>query len=262
MGKIKRLAPEVVEKIAAGEVVERPAAIVKELIENSLDAGATAIRVDVQDGGAAMLAVADDGCGMTPEDARLAVERHATSKIRGAEDLFRVSTLGFRGEALAAMAAVSRLTLTTKPDDDRVLEGTRLVVEGGRNLEEVSCGAPAGTTVRIERLFFNTPARLKFLKSAHVEYGHIADVVSSFALLHPDVRWELIRDGKRHLSYVPAADPRVRIGEVFGKGVSLSGLIEVREEGAGISLQGFVRNHPFDQPTPNFPSALRDRPPA
>lgn len=191
---IRILPPDVADKIAAGEVVERPASVVKELIENALDAGATVVRVEIREGGIRLVKVVDNGSGILREEVPLAVHRHATSKITSAEDLVAIRTLGFRGEALASIASVSRLTLTTRHRSEEV--GARLVVEGGRRLHFDPAPHPAGTTVTVEHLFFNTPARRKFLKKPTTEAGRIHQVVTRYALAYPDVRFTLVSDGR------------------------------------------------------------------
>ncbi|MCZ2094903.1 MAG: DNA mismatch repair endonuclease MutL [Anaerolineae bacterium] len=190
-----RVLPEVVAaQIAAGEVVERPASVVKELLENALDAGATAIAVEVEDGGRRLIRVSDNGSGIAPDEAALAFHRHATSKLETVEDLNRISTLGFRGEALASIGAVSRTTMTTRPRDGAA--GTAIQVEGGELRFQRAAGAPAGTVVEVENLFFNTPARLKFLKADSTERRHIAQLVTNYALAYPGVRFKLVQEGR------------------------------------------------------------------
>ena len=187
---IRVLDEQVVNRIAAGEVVERPASAVKELIENSLDAGARRIEVEVEMGGRRLIRVRDDGIGMTREDALLALQRHATSKIQTDADLLRIQTMGFRGEALPSIAAVSRLELITRAFEEEI--GTRVVAVGGeiQSVEEV--GAPIGTTVTVRDLFYNVPARLKFLKTVPTELGHILETVTRYAFAFPDVSFRLV----------------------------------------------------------------------
>ena len=200
MAKIAVLPPQVANMIAAGEVVERPASVVKELMENAIDAGARAVTVEIRNGGVTYLRVTDDGCGMEPEDARTAFLRHATSKIRGQADLDAIGTLGFRGEALAAIAAVSRVDLFTKTAHSPL--GTHLVLEGGQVLEEEETGCPDGTTILIKDLFFNTPARMKFLKKDSTEASYVEASVELVALAHPELAVKFIKDGKEGL-YTP-----------------------------------------------------------
>lgn len=198
MPKIIQLSPHIANLIAAGEVVERPASVVKELLENAVDAGASKVTVEIRDGGMTFLRVTDDGCGMSPEDARTAFLRHATSKLRSAEDLAAIGTMGFRGEALAAIASVSRIDLLTKTAGS--LSGTSLRLEAGQIVEESEAGCPDGTTILIRDLFFNTPARMKFMKSDTVEGGRVAAAVQLQALAHPEVAFRFLRDGKQVLS--------------------------------------------------------------
>ncbi len=185
MGKINVLDKFTAEKIAAGEVVERPASVIKELVENAIDAGATTVTVEIKDGGSTYMRVADNGSGMDKEDARTAFLRHATSKIKTDKDLEHIATLGFRGEALCSIAAVSRTELFTKQRTSD--EGTHVVVEGGEEKLFESAGCPDGTTIIVKNLFFNTPARMKFLKKDSVEASAVTDVCNKQALSHPDV---------------------------------------------------------------------------
>ena len=192
MPKILQLSPHVANLIAAGEVVERPASAVKELLENAVDAGASKITVEIRDGGMTFLRVTDNGCGMSPEDARTAFLRHATSKLRTEEDLAAIGTMGFRGEALAAIASVSRIDLMTKPPGS--LSGVKLHLEAGQITEESEAGCPDGTTILVRDLFFNTPARMKFMKSDTVEGSRVAAAVQMQALAHPEVAFQFLRD--------------------------------------------------------------------
>src|SRR5437773_5770168 len=189
MGRIHVLSEAVANKIAAGEVVERPASVVKELLENSLDAGAARIKINVEAGGKRLIQVVDNGCGMVRDDAMLAFERHATSKIKDAEDLLSVATLGFRGEALPSIASVSRLRLETKAADDS--SGTVVEISGGKISRVEEAGLPPGTSITVRDLFFNTPARKKFLKAESTELSHIASLVTHYALAHPEKHFEL-----------------------------------------------------------------------
>lgn len=215
MGKIHVLSEHVANKIAAGEVIERPASIVKELVENSLDAGADQIEIDVKHGGKSLIRVADNGSGMTAEDAQLALQRHATSKIEKAEDLDSITSFGFRGEALPSIAAVSRFTLQTRSAD--AATGTELVVEGGSLVKAKECPTAAGTVIEVRDLFFNTPARRKFMKQDTTEFGHILDAVTCIALANLQVRFVLTSDGKTILDLVPTKDLVVRAAAIFGE---------------------------------------------
>src|SRR5262252_7614596 len=188
MGKIHVLPERVANQIAAGEVVERPASVVKELLENALDADSTRIRVNVEAGGKKLIQIADNGCGMVRDDALLAFERHATSKIKDADDLLSVETLGFRGEALPSIASVARLHLETRAADEA--SGTVIEINGGKIFKVEEAGLPLGTSITIRDLFFNTPARKKFLKAESTELAHIASLVTHYALAHPDKHFE------------------------------------------------------------------------
>jgi DNA mismatch repair protein MutL len=212
---IIRILPEAVaNKIAAGEVVERPASVVKELMENALDAGATRVEVALEAGGKRRVTVTDDGCGMSRDDAMLAFERHATSKIRSAEDLFEISTLGFRGEALPSIAAVSRLELDTRHASEDA--GTHIEIAGGKLRDVRESPWPQGTRIDVRDLFFNTPPRRKFLKSESTELGHIATLVTHYALAHPEKSFRLVSTTRELLNVAPAGTPRERVYQVLG----------------------------------------------
>src|SRR5689334_9416340 len=215
MGRIHVLSEQVANKIAAGEVVERPASVVKELLENSLDAGSTRIRIQIEAGGKKLIQITDNGCGMVRDDALLAFERHATSKIKNAEDLLNVSTLGFRGEALPSIASVSRLRLETRAADDAA--GTIVEINGGKIFKVEEAGLPAGTSITVRDLFFNTPARKKFLKSESTELSHIASLVTHYALAHPEIHFELHSATNAMLVAPPVAGHSERVYQVFGK---------------------------------------------
>ena len=215
MGRIHVLSEHVANKIAAGEVVERPASVVKELLENSIDAGATRIRVNVEAGGRKLIQVIDNGCGMLRDDALLAFERHATSKLKNPEDLLSISTLGFRGEALPSIASVSRLRLETRAPEEP--SGTIMEIAGGRILTVEEAGLPAGTAITIRDLFFNTPARKKFLKAESTELSHIAQLITHYALAHPEKHWELHTNTGAMLVAAPVATHSERIYQVFGR---------------------------------------------
>src|SRR5258708_6521245 len=220
MSRIHLLPDPLVSQIAAGEVVERPASVVKELIENALDAGAGEIEVALESGGKARIAVADDGGGMGADDALLAFDRHATSKIASFADLERVGTLGFRGEALAAVASVARVELTTA---ERPGEGRRVLIEGGRVRLAGPPARPRGSTLDGRALFFNVPARRKFLKSTETELRRALEVVQGYALARPEVRWRLVHEGRVLLDALPAAGaegPRQRIAQLFGEALA------------------------------------------
>lgn len=220
MGSIFRLPDDVANQIAAGEVVERPASAVKELVENALDARATRIEVAIEGGGTGLIRVSDDGLGMSREDALLCLERHATSKIRSAHDLETVLTMGFRGEALPSIASVSRFVLTTRRAEDEV--ATRIRVEGGQRGAPVDAGAPKGTTVEVSDLFYNVPARRKFLKTPSTEMSHLTDAVVRLALARPDVGFRLLAEGRSLIDAPPEQgdDPRGRLGRILGRPVA------------------------------------------
>ena len=196
MNRIRLLPEHVANQIAAGEVVERPASVVKELVENALDAQATRITVEIQAGGRSLVRVTDDGSGMSRDDALLCLERHATSKIQRAEDLAAIATMGFRGEALPSIASVSRFTLTTRERDNRSPEGTQVIVNGGKIVEVKAAGAPTGTSVEVRQLFFNLPARRKFLRTEETEAAHIQHYLTLAALAHPEVAFTFVKDGR------------------------------------------------------------------
>ena len=215
MPHIQVLGPGLVNQIAAGEVVERPASVVKELVENALDAGATSVAIDVEEGGLALVRVADDGCGMLPDDAVLALERHATSKLRDAAGLAAISTMGFRGEALPAIASVARFRLDTAPAEDGA--GTRVEVEGGARLSSGPVARPRGTTIEVRDLFFNTPARRKFMRAAPTESGHVTEAVVRLALARPDVGFTLRSAGRLVIGSRAGADLADRAAQALGR---------------------------------------------
>ncbi len=211
--RVRALPSALVDQIAAGEVVERPASVVKELVENAIDAGATDIRVETEQAGLARIAISDDGHGMTREDAELAVARHATSKIATLDDLRAIATLGFRGEALPSIASVSRFSLRTRPHD--AIEGTEIRIEGGGAREVLVAGGSPGTTVRVDELFFNVPARKKFLKGLATESGHVGDTLTRLALSRPSLRLSWLRDGRRAREWASARDGYQRALQLF-----------------------------------------------
>ncbi len=236
MPKIIQLSPHIANLIAAGEVVERPASAVKELLENAIDAGASKITVEIQDGGMTFLRVTDDGCGMSPEDARTAFLRHATSKLRTAEDLAAISTMGFRGEALAAIASVSRIDILTKTAG--AIVGTGLHLEAGVITEEQEAGCPEGTTVIVRDLFFNTPARMKFMKSDTVEGSKAAAAVQMQALAHPEVAFTFLRDGKQVLSTPGKGELQEAVYCIYGREAAQMARVDSRWE--NYTLTGYV----------------------
>jgi DNA mismatch repair protein MutL len=240
MPEIRQLPPSVVNKIAAGEVIERAASVVKELVENALDAGAGRIDVSIEGGGSELVRVTDDGCGIHPEQLPLAVASHATSKIGTAEDLFRVGTLGFRGEALASIAEVSRLVLRSRPP--HMQAGAELEVVGGRASDLAPCGCPPGTTIEVRQLFFNTPVRRKFLKTAQTETGHVSEAFTRLALAHPGVHFTLRNNGRTVYDLPPTERWTDRIAAFFGQDL-LAHLIWVESRDEPVRLSGYVA-HP------------------
>lgn len=234
---IRLLAPEVASQIAAGEVIERPASVVKELLENSLDAGARAVTITIEEAGRKLIEIADDGSGIPADELELAVSRHATSKLVSADDLFSISTLGFRGEALASIGSVSRMTVTTRTEKEK--EGTRLKVEGGKSGKPTKVGTTIGTTVRVEDLFYNVPARLKFLKSDVTERRAIDSLVTRYALAYPDKRLKLSEGKNVSLHTSGDGDRRAILAALYGVDVARQ-MLEVMAEEDGCRLSGFI----------------------
>jgi DNA mismatch repair protein MutL len=227
MGRIRVLSDQVANQIAAGEVVDRPASVVKELLENALDAGANRIRVEVEAGGRKLIRISDDGCGMNRDDALLAFERHATSKLRTADDLLSIATLGFRGEALPSIASVARVTLETATGEESA--GTRVEIAGGKILHVDDAALPRGTTLTVADLFFNTPARRKFLRAESTELAHVTALVTHYALAHPEKHFELLSATHTIVSAPPVARTAERIYQIFGKD-TLASLLPVAAE--------------------------------
>ena len=248
MPSIIQLPTHIANLIAAGEVVERPASVVKELLENAVDAGAAKITVEIRDGGMTFLRVTDDGCGMSPQDARTAFLRHATSKLRTAEDLAAISTMGFRGEALAAIASVSRIDLMTKQKGS--LSGTSLHLEAGVITEETETGCPEGTTIIIRDLFFNTPARMKFMKSDTVEAGRVTAAVQLQALAHPQVAVQFLRDGKQVLSTPGGGSLQAAVYCVYGR--EFAAMAQVQSKWDDYRLSGYVSKPTQARPSRNL----------
>ena len=248
MPKIIQLSPHIANLIAAGEVVERPASVVKELLENAVDAGASKVTVEIRDGGMTFLRVTDNGCGMAPEDAKTAFLRHATSKLRQAEDLAAIGTMGFRGEALAAIASVSRIHIMTKTPG--ALSGTSLELEAGQILSQSETGCPDGTTIVIRDLFFNTPARMKFMKSDTVEGGRVAAAVQLQALAHPEVAFQFLRDGKTVLSTPGTGGLEAAVYCVYGR--DCARMVSVDSRWENYALTGFVSRPTDARPSRNL----------
>lgn len=234
---IQILSPELASQIAAGEVVERPASVVKELVENSLDADATTLTVTIEEAGRRLIEVADDGSGIPADEVSLALERHATSKLLSTEDLFRIATLGFRGEALASIASVARLTLTSRTENDEA--ATRIRVEGGVAEEPEQVGAPRGTVVCVENLFYNVPARLKFLKKDVTERRRIDALLTRYALAYPDVRFKLSQNGQPTLQTSGNGDRRAILATLYGVEIAKV-LLEVNAVEEDLKITGFI----------------------
>ena len=224
MNKIRILPDNLANQIAAGEVVERPASVIKELVENAIDAGGMRIQIDIELGGRRLMRVSDDGEGMVRDDAILAFERHATSKIRTLEDLAVIGTLGFRGEALASIASVAKVELVTKTDTEPA--ASRVVVEGGRLIDVKDAARDRGTTISVRDLFFNTPARRKFMRSEATENYHLTGIVTHYALAHPEIAFTMTNNGREVLRVSPAKDLRERAFQIFGAGL-LDSLVPV-----------------------------------
>jgi DNA mismatch repair protein MutL len=237
MPHIQQLDPHVADLIAAGEVVERPASVVKELMENAIDAGATSVTVEIQNGGMRLIRVTDDGCGIAADEVETAFLRHATSKIRSEYDLEAIGTLGFRGEALAAIAAVSRVEILTRPAGTPF--GVSLMLEGGQVVQKEEAGCPAGTTMLVRDLFFNTPARLKFVKKDVAEGAAVFGVVQRTALSHPEVGFKFLKDGKQELQTPGDGQLQSALYSVLGRDMAL-GYTPVRGSGEEVSVSGFV----------------------
>ncbi len=245
MPKIIQLSPHIANLIAAGEVVERPASVAKELLENAVDAGASQVTIEIRDGGMTFLRVTDNGCGMTAQDARTAFLRHATSKLRTADDLAAIATMGFRGEALAAIASVSRIQLLTKTPGS--LSGVSLSLEAGAITDETEAGCPDGTTIIVRDLFFNTPARMKFMKSDSQESSRILTAVQMQALAHPSVAFSLIKDGKQVLSTPGNGDLSAAMYCIYGK--ACAQMVKVESRWEGYTLTGFISKPTDARPT-------------
>ncbi len=237
MNRIHLLSPELISQIAAGEVIERPASVVKELLENSLDSGASSISIELEQGGLQKIRVTDNGCGMSPQDARLAFEAHATSKILKLDDLFSLGTLGFRGEALASIASISKLVLKTRPHEDRV--GTRVEYDAGKELifEEVGC--PAGTDIVVTGLFHPVPARRKYMKTETTEYGHCFEILSQLAMAHPSVAFRFQKDGELVFELPLGQSLLDRVRSLYG-GQTAEALLPVTFHQSNLLISGFV----------------------
>lgn len=249
MSRIQVLDQITIDKIAAGEVIERPASVVKELTENAIDAGATSVAVEIKDGGISLIRIADNGCGIERDDVRTAFLRHSTSKIRSADDLFRISSLGFRGEALSSIAAVSQVELLTKTKES--VYGARYRIAGGKEEEFEEAASPDGTTFFIRQLFYNTPARKKFLKTAMTEAGHVGDLVTRLALSHPEISFRFINNGQVKLHTSGNGKLKDVIYHVYGRETA-SGLLKADYEKNGIRITGFLGKPAISRGNRNF----------
>ena len=252
MGRIRILPDQVANKIAAGEVVERPASVVKELLENSLDAGAQELRIEVESGGRRLIRIVDDGCGMLRDDALLAFERHATSKLRDVKDLLSISTLGFRGEALPSIASVSRLLLETRSEEETT--GTRIEIAGGKMLRCEEAALGRGTSIAVRDLFYNVPARKKFLRTEQTELAHVASLATHYSLAHPDKTFQLTSGATELLYVTPVETRRERVYQVFGS-QTLEDLVDIGMRERDLFLpdpEAASREEPGDPPTRRF----------
>jgi DNA mismatch repair protein MutL len=247
--KIKILSDETINKIAAGEVIERPSSVVKELVENSLDAGATEITVEINDGGKNLIRVTDNGSGMDKEDAALAFERHATSKIRSADDLFNIASLGFRGEALPSIAGISKVELVTRTKE--MDYAVKIRIDGGKLLEVKETGAPQGTVINVKNLFFNTPARRKFLKSNTTEISHIVDIVSQYSLIYAKCSFKLISNDETLIEIFSRDTLLDRIRVLYGNDAADNAL-ELKKVAEGITIKGYTCTPAVTYPTRSY----------
>lgn len=256
MAEIALLSQETIDKIAAGEVIERPSSVVKELVENSIDAGATAITIEIKDGGLSLIRITDNGCGIPKDQVSLAFLRHSTSKIRSVEDLLTVSSLGFRGEALSSIAAVAQVELITKAVPD--LTGVRYVIEGSAEKEKEEIGAPDGTTFLVRNLFYNTPARRKFLKSPQTEAGYSSTLVERLALSHPEISFKLIINNQTRLHTSGNANAKDVIYQIYGRDVTAS-LVEIEETNELFTVRGFLGKPVISRGNRNFENYFINR---
>lgn len=237
LDKIVILDEALINKIAAGEVIERPASIVKELIENSIDAGAKKIFIELKEAGKSLIKITDDGAGMSKNDARLSWQRHATSKIKNANDLFSIHTLGFRGEALASIAAVSSLAITTREDDS--VSGSKITIRAGVLVSEEDAGCPKGTEIEVKDLFFNTPARKKYLMAMEAEMPYVTDIVTRYAMINPGIHFKLVHNGRELINYPSTRDWLSKINFIYGSRVSRE-LISVDSGVGNFHITGFI----------------------
>lgn len=252
MGKIKQLDDALSNKIAAGEVVERPASVVKELVENSIDAGSTIVEIDLEEAGMAKIRITDNGGGIEEEDVLIAFQRHATSKIKDENDLFRIRTLGFRGEALPSIASVSRLEMKTSTGETA---GTRIVIEGGKVITVEKADSRKGTDISVSDLFFNTPARLKYMKTIHTELGNITDVVNRLALSHPEVSIRLVHNGRRLLYTTGNGDVRQVLAAIYGMNM-VKNMIAISGESLDYKIKGWITLPEITRASRNYISTM------
>ncbi|WP_077617903.1 DNA mismatch repair endonuclease MutL [Bacillus sinesaloumensis] len=252
MGKIIQLDDLLSNKIAAGEVVERPASVVKELVENAIDANSTVIEIEIEEAGLSKIRIIDNGDGMDSEDCMNAFHRHATSKIKDENDLFRIRTLGFRGEALPSIASVSELEMKTSTGDD---SGTHIVIQGGHIIEKKATNSRKGTDITVSNLFFNTPARLKYLKTVHTELGNITDAVNRIALSHPDISFRLLHNGKRLLYTSGNGDVRQVLAAIYGLGIAKQ-MVPIHIQSLDFTVQGFVSMPEVTRASRNYISTI------
>ena len=249
MPHIQVLDQVTIDKIAAGEVIERPASIVKELVENAIDAGASSVKVEIRDGGISLIRIQDDGCGIPHEEVRKAFLRHSTSKITSVEDLSHLSSLGFRGEALSSIAAVTRTELVTKTREEEL--GTRYVIEGGSEVSMEETGAPDGTTFLVRQLFYNVPARRKFLKTAMTEAGHVQDLLMHLALSHPEVAFTFLNNGQEKLRTSGNGKLKDVIYNVYGRDIAAN-LLDIDYEQGGLRITGYLGKPVISRGNRNF----------
>ncbi|PKR78696.1 DNA mismatch repair protein MutL [Halalkalibacillus sediminis] len=252
MGRIVQLPDDLSNKIAAGEVVERPASVIKELLENSIDAGSKRIKIELEEAGLRSIKVVDDGEGIAPDDTERAFFRHATSKILDEYELFRVKTLGFRGEALASIAAVSQLTLRTSTGEEA---GTEIVVHGGEIKEKQASTKRRGTEILVENLFFNTPARLKYLKTIHTELGHITDIINRMAMSHPTIRFECVHNGKRMFLTPGDGELLHVIQQIYGRSVAQN-MYKLSEDSLDYNVEGYISKPELTRANRNYISLI------
>ena len=251
MGKIVQLDDALSNKIAAGEVVERPASVVKELVENSIDAGSTIIEIDAEEAGLAKIRIIDNGEGIEEDDVMTAFQRHATSKIKDENDLFRIRTLGFRGEALPSIASVSRLELKTSTGD----AGTRILIEGGKVAEFEKAASRKGTDITISDLFYNTPARLKYMKTIHTELGNITDVVNRLALAHPEVSFRLVHNGRKLLHTAGNGNVQQVLASIYGMNI-VKKMIPVEASSLDFHVHGYIALPEITRASRNYISTM------